>query len=120
MPSNPPAGGGGTTGERLAVTEEAELDGLLAAHDAVLLEFHAEWCAACELVAPALEQLAAERALALVRIDVEEGALATVVERYGVSTLPAVVLVVDGEPVADRTGIHDKRALRSFLDGNLD
>lgn len=116
MAPNPPSGAGGATGERRTVADEAELDGVLAAHDTVLLEFHAEWCAACELVAPALEQLAAERPLALVRIDVEHAALATVVERYGVSTLPSVVLVADGEPVADRTGVHDKRALRSFLD----
>lgn len=120
MGPKPPSETGGTDGEPRVVTDEAELDAELAGNDAVLLEFHADWCAACGLLAPALEQLAADRPFRLVRVDVEREALSGIVERYGVSELPSIVLVADGERVADRTGIHDKRALRSFLDAHLD
>jgi thioredoxin 1 len=104
----------------VAVTDETELRRLREAGDPVVLEFHADWCAACSLVEPALEQLAAERPITVARIDVEREPLAPVIERYGVSRLPSVVLLIDGERTGVRTGIHNKATLRSFLDSHLE
>jgi thioredoxin 1 len=103
-----------------AVTDDAEVQRLRDADGPVVLEFHADWCAACGLVEPALEQLAAERPITVARVDVEQEALAPVVERHGVSQLPSVVLLIDGEPVGVRTGVHNKATLRSFLDSHLE
>jgi thioredoxin 1 len=93
---------------------------LLYKTDPLVLEFHADWCAACGLVEPALEQLAAERPITVAGVDVEREALVPVVERHEISQLPSVVLLIDGEPVGVRTGVHNKATLRSFLDSHLE
>lgn len=121
MPSDsiPGSEPGDETGS-VVVTDETELRRLCEAGGPVVLEFHADWCAACSLVTPALEQLATERHITVARIDVEREALAPAVKRHGVSQLPSVVLLIDGERVGIRTGIHNKATLRSFLDSHLE
>src|SRR6478735_12513114 len=70
----------------------------------VLVDFWAEWCGPCHAVSPVLEKIADERAgeLKLVKVNIDENqGLAT---RYGVMSIPTMVLFKDGEPAAAAIG----------------
>ena len=95
-------------------TFEAEV---LDAAGATIVDFWAPWCKPCKAIEPLLEGIAAERGARLVRIDVDQHV--GVPARYGVLSLPTVMLFVDGEPRATVVGArprrHFERAFEEWL-----
>jgi thioredoxin 1 len=92
-----------------AVTDTTFEDEVLRAELPVLLEFTAPWCKPCRTIEPILEELAAEHQgrLRLVTLDVDDNL--GVPSRYGVLTVPTVMLFVDGEPQMTLLGANPKR-----------
>ena len=81
----------------------------------VLVDFWAEWCGPCHAVAPVLDKIAEERAeeLKLVKVNIdEEQELAL---RYGIQSIPTILLFKDGEPAASVIGAQPKGALERAL-----
>ena len=103
-----------------AVTETTFEQEVLQSEKPVIVDFWAEWCGPCHAVAPVLDRIADERAdelkLAKVNIDEEQG----LAQRYGIVSIPTIVLFKGGEPAAAAVGAQPKQALeRSLgLDGN--
>jgi len=81
----------------------------------VIVDFWAEWCGPCHAVAPVLDKIASERPeevkLVTVNID-EEQELA---RRYGIQSIPTIVLFKGGEPAAATVGAQPKGALEKAL-----
>ena len=99
----------------LAVTEATFEQEVLKSETAVLVDFWAEWCGPCHAVAPVLEKIAEERQgeLKLVKVNIdEEQALS---QRYGVMSIPTMILFKDGEPAAAAIGAQPKSALERTL-----
>jgi thioredoxin 1 len=81
----------------------------------VLVEFTAVWCGPCRTLAPILESIATEESerLEVVAIDVDENPATTV--KYGVMSMPTMMLFRDGEPVRSIVGARPKARLLSDL-----
>jgi thioredoxin 1 len=81
----------------------------------VLVDFWAEWCGPCHAVSPILDKIAAEREgeLKLVKVNVDEEQELMI--RYGVQSIPTIILFKDGEPAAAAIGAQPKGALERAL-----
>jgi thioredoxin 1 len=81
----------------------------------VIVDFWAEWCGPCHAVSPILDKIAAEREgeVKLVKVNIdEEQELAM---RYGVQSIPMMILFKEGEPTAAAIGAQPKGALERAL-----
>lgn len=98
-----------------AVTESSFEQEVLQSDKAVIVDFWAEWCGPCHAVSPVLDKIAEERSeeLRLVKVNIdEEPALA---QKYGVVSIPTIVLFKDGEPAAAAVGAQPKGAIERSL-----
>src|SRR6476661_9362010 len=98
----------------LNVTEATFEQEVLKSETPVIVDFWAEWCGPCHAVAPVLDRIAEEHQdlkLVKVNIDQEQG----LAMRYGIQSIPAMVLFKDGEPAAAAIGAQPKGALETQL-----
>ena len=81
----------------------------------VIVDFWAEWCGPCRAVSPVLEQIAEERAdeVRLVKVNIDEEP--ELAQRYGILSIPTIVLFKGGEPAAAAIGAQPKRMLERSL-----
>jgi thioredoxin 1 len=98
-----------------AVTEQTWDQEVLQSEQPVIVDFWAEWCGPCHAVAPVLDRIAEERGdelkLVKVNIDEEQG----LAQRYGIASIPTIVLFKDGEPAAAAIGAQPKSSLERSL-----
>jgi thioredoxin 1 len=101
------------------VTDETFALEVLAQSNPVLVDFWAEWCPPCHMIAPVLDQIAAERdgSLTIRKINADENS--EMARKYGVLALPTLILFVDGEPVRSLVGARAKSKLLAELDDAL-
>ncbi len=88
------------------------------AAEAAIVDFWAPWCKPCEAIEPHLEAIAAERGLPLVKVDVD--AQPGIASRYGVLSLPTVVLFVGGEARETVYGAQPRRRYERVFAPHLD
>jgi thioredoxin 1 len=98
-----------------AVTESSFEQEVLQSEKPVIVDFWAEWCGPCHAVSPVLDKIAEERQddLRLVKVNIdEEPALA---QKYGIVSIPTVILFRAGEPAAAAIGAQPKSAIERSL-----
>jgi thioredoxin 1 len=99
----------------IAVTAATFEEEVLKSETPVLVDFWAEWCGPCHAVAPVLDKIVEERPdeLKLVKVNIDEEQELS--QRYGVMSIPTMILFKDGEPAAAAVGAQPKSALERSL-----
>ncbi len=91
-------------------------DSLLTEARPVLLDFYADWCGPCRMVAPVLEEIAAERRDVLVgKVNVDENP--ELASKFGVFSIPTLVVLKEGKEKARSVGAKPKEQLIALLNG---
>lgn len=97
------------------VTEATFEQEVLQSETPVIVDFWAEWCGPCHAVSPVLEKIAEERKneIKLVKVNIDEEQALSM--RYGVMSIPTMILFKQGEPAAAAVGAQPKSALERSL-----
>ena len=97
------------------VTEQTFEQEVLKSDKPVIVDFWAEWCGPCHAVAPVLDKIVEERGdeLKLVKVNIDEEP--DLASRYGIASIPTMILFKDGEPSAAAIGAQPKGAIEKQL-----
>src|SRR6188768_4359849 len=98
-----------------AVKEDTFTTEVLQSDKPVIVDFWAEWCGPCHAVAPVLDKIVEERKdeVKLVKVNIDEEQALSL--KYGVMSIPTMILFKDGEPAAAAVGAQPKSMLEKSL-----
>ena len=101
------------------VTDDSFKSDVLEADKPVLVDFWADWCGPCKMIAPALEEISEELGdkVTIAKMDIMENT--GVPGEIGVQSIPLMVLFKDGQPVAQKLGAAPKSQLKDWLESEL-
>ena len=101
------------------VTDQSFQQDVLQAPGPVLVDFWAEWCGPCRLISPALEEIAKEMdgQVTIAKLNVDENPNTTI--RYGVRSIPTLIMFKNGQPAATQVGAAPKSQLKRWIESAL-
>ncbi len=106
--------------ENVTHTSDADFEAdVLRSEVPVLVDYWAEWCGPCKMIAPALEELANQYGgrLKVMKLNIDENAATP--RKYNIRGIPTLMLFKNGDLVAQKVGALPKSQLAAFLEANL-
>ncbi len=103
----------------LHVTDADFSDSVIKSDKPVLVDYWAEWCGPCKMIAPVLDEIAEEFAdkLTVAKLNIDDNQ--TTPQHYGVRGIPTLMLFKDGEVEATKVGALTKSQLTDFIENNI-
>ncbi|MBX2868897.1 MAG: thioredoxin TrxA [Acidiferrobacterales bacterium] len=101
------------------VSDDSFSDEVLNADGPVLIDYWAEWCGPCKMIAPILDELAAEYGdkLKIAKLNIDENPATP--PKYGIRGIPTLMLFKGGNVEATKVGAVSKSQLTEFIDSNV-
>lgn len=101
------------------VTDDSFETEVLQSGEPVLVDYWAEWCGPCKMIAPVLDEIAGEYAgrLKIAKLNIDENS--NTPPKYGIRGIPTLMLFKGGEVEATKVGAVSKSQLTAFIDSNL-
>ncbi|MFK8068348.1 MAG: thioredoxin TrxA [Gammaproteobacteria bacterium] len=103
----------------IAVTDENFEDEVLNSDQPVLVDYWAEWCGPCKMIAPVLEEIAAEYGdkIKIAKLNIDENQ--NTPPKYGIRGIPTLMIFKDGSVEAQKVGAVSKSQLAAFIDSTI-
>lgn len=84
----------------------------------VLVDFWAEWCGPCKMIAPILDEVSVEKTnITIVKVDVDSNQ--DIAKKYGIRGIPTMAIFMNGEIEGTKVGVVNKSALITFIDSTI-
>ena len=101
------------------VTDQSFATDVLASTSPVLVDFWAEWCGPCKMIAPALEEIAGALGdkVIIAKMNIDENP--DTPGKYGVRGIPTMLLFKNGQPVAQKVGAAPRTQIQQWLEAQL-
>ena len=101
------------------ITDDTFEQEVLQSQTPVLVDYWAEWCGPCKMIAPALDQIASEYAgrLKVAKLNIDENQATP--PKYGIRGIPTLMLFKNGNLEATKVGALSKSQLAAFIDSNI-
>ena len=101
----------------VSVTDDSFDNDVLQSTKPVLVDYWAEWCGPCKMIAPILEEVSGDYddKLTIAKLDTNQGTSM----KYSIRGVPTLMLFKDGNVVATHVGALSKSQLTAFIDGNI-
>jgi len=101
------------------VSDDSFEQEVLQSEKPVLIDYWAEWCGPCKMIAPVLEEVASEYAdkIRVAKLNIDENPATP--PKYGIRGIPTLMLFKNGEVEATKVGAVSKAQLAAFLDENI-
>ena len=105
--------------EIVYVTDDSFEQDVLKSEVPVLVDYWAEWCGPCKMIAPILEEIVGEYAgkLKIAKLNIDENSATP--PKYGIRGIPTLMIFKDGDVEATKVGALSKSQLTAFIDSNL-
>lgn len=106
--------------EHIVHTTDADFEkDVLSSETPVLVDYWAEWCGPCKMIAPILDELAGDYAdkLKIVKLNIDENPQTP--PKFGIRGIPTLMLFKNGSVEAQKVGAMSKSQLTAFLDSNI-
>lgn len=81
--------------------------------DLVLVDFYATWCGPCRMLSPILDEVLKETDITLLKVDVDKNEM--IAKRYGIMSIPTMILFKNGEIMEKRVGMTSKEELIKWI-----
>jgi thioredoxin 1 len=106
-------------GQIVHLSDETFESEVLQSSDPVLVDYWAEWCGPCKMIAPILDEIAGEYTgkLKVAKLNIDENPATP--PKYGIRGIPTLMLFKGGNVEATKVGAVSKSQLTAFIDGNL-
>ena len=103
----------------LHVTDADFNDTVIKSGSPVLVDYWAEWCGPCKMIAPVLDEIATEYAgkLTVTKLNIDDNPATP--QHYGVRGIPTLMIFKDGEVEATKVGALTKSQLTAFIDSSI-
>lgn len=95
------------------IITDVNFDEAISSNSTILIDFWAEWCGPCRMVSPVLEDISKETGLVIGKLNIDENQEKTL--KYGVHSIPTMVLFRDGNPVHTIVGAKPKHLMMKEL-----
>ncbi|MDX2421223.1 MAG: thioredoxin TrxA [Amphritea sp.] len=101
------------------VTDASFEDDVLKADGPILVDYWAEWCGPCKMIAPILEEIVGDYAgkLKVAKLNIDENSATP--PKYGIRGIPTLMIFKNGDVEATKVGALSKSQLTAFIDSNL-
>ena len=101
------------------VTDSSFQADVLDSSEPVVVDFCAEWCGPCKMIAPSLEQIAAEMdgKVKIAKLNIDENQ--NIAMKYGVRSIPTLILFKNGVPAATQVGAAPKGKLVDWINASI-
>ncbi|EFO32855.1 thioredoxin [Roseibium sp. TrichSKD4] len=101
------------------ITDASFEEDVLKSSEPVVVDFWAEWCGPCKMIAPALEEISEELAgqVKIAKLNIDENQDAAM--KYGVRSIPMLIMFKDGEPMAQQVGAAPKNKLADWIKSSI-